>query len=84
MKSIKLLVWLTQLGLSISLPPLGFIWLAVWLRDKHGWGNWVLWAGIILGIFCAIDGLRVSFNAMNRMAKDAEEEKPPTSFNNHV
>lgn len=83
MKNVNLLVWLTQLGLSVALPPLGFILLAVWLRDRFGWGNWVIWAGIVIGIVCAIDGLRVSLRAMERMAKDKKEQDLPVSFNDH-
>lgn len=83
MKSLNLLVWLTQLGLSVALPPLGFIWLAVWLRDNHGWGSWVIWVGIVLGILLAVDGLRVSLKAMERMSRDKEDKEPPVSFNDH-
>lgn len=84
MKNLKMLVWLTQLGLSIALPPLGFILLAVWLQDRFCLGNWVLWAGIVLGVVCAIDGLRISLRAMEQMSKDKKEQKPPASFNDHV
>lgn len=84
MKNLNLLVWLTQLGLSVALPPLGFILLAVWLRDRFGWGTWVLWAGIVLGVICAIDGLRVSLKAMEQMSGDKKEKDPPVSFNEHV
>lgn len=83
MKSFNLLVWLTQLGLSVALPPLAFILLAVWLRDRFGWGNWVIWTGIVIGIVCAIDGLRASLRAMERMAKDNKEQDVPVSFNDH-
>lgn len=83
MKNMNLLVWLTQLGLSVALPPLGFILLAVWLYERFGWGNWVIWAGIVIGIVCAIDGLRVSLRAMERMAKDKKEQEQPVSFNDH-
>ena len=83
MRNLNLLVWLTQLGLSVALPPLGFIWLAVWLRDTWNWGGWVIWAGIILGIVCAIDGLRVSLKAMETMSKDKKEQEKPVSFNDH-
>ncbi len=84
MKNVNLLVWLTQLGLSVALPPLVFILLAVWLRNRFDWGGWILWAGIILGVVCAIDGLRVSLRAMEHMAKDKKEQEPPVSFNDHV
>lgn len=83
MKNLNLLVWLTQLGLSVALPPLGFILLAVWLRDRWGWGSWVVWVGVVLGIVVAVDGLRVCLKAMEAMSKDKKQEKPPVSFNDH-
>lgn len=82
MKDIGLLVWLTQLGLSVALPPAGFILLAVWLRDRFGWGDWVLWVGIVLGLICAADGLRSSLKAMSRMTKDKQQKDPPPVFYN--
>ena len=83
MKNLSMIVWLTQLGLSVALPPAGFILLAVWLRDRFAWGNWVIWVGVALGIICAVDGLRTSLKAMERMSRDKEENKPPVSFNDH-
>ncbi len=83
MKNLNLLVWLTQLGLSIALPPLGFILLAVWLRDRWGWGTWVVWAGVVLGIVVALDGLRACLKAMEAMSRDKKQQKPPVSFNDH-
>ena len=83
MKNVKMLVWLTQLGLSVALPPLGFIYLAVRLQNNYGWGSWVIWAGIALGILCAIEGLRSSLKTMALMSKKEQEEKPPVSFNDH-
>lgn len=83
MKNLNLLVWLTQLGLSVALPPLGFILLAVWLKDQWGWGSWVIWAGVILGVVVAFEGLRSCLKAMEIMSKEKNEEKPPVSFNDH-
>lgn len=83
MKNVSLLVWLTQLGLSVAVPLGGFVLLAVWLRQRFGLGVWVVIAGVILGIICAADGLRTSLKAMDRIAKDKKEEKPPVSFNDH-
>ena len=83
MKNISLLVWLTQLGLSVAIPPAAFIFLAVWLRNRFELGVWVIIAGVLIGVICAVDGLRVSLKAMERMSKDHKEEKPPLSFNDH-
>ena len=54
MKDLKLLVWMTQLGLSTALPLAGFVFLALWLRNTFSLGNWVLWVGIIIGVIAAI------------------------------
>lgn len=83
MKNLSMLVWFTQLGLSVALPPAGFIFLASWLRRSYGWGSWVLWVGIVLGIIGAIDGLRTSLKAMEKMSEEKEKEEPPVSFNEH-
>ena len=83
MKKMNLLIWLPQLGLSVVLPLGGFILLALWLQKQFAWGDWVVIAGVVLGIICAVDGLRVSLKAMERMSKDKKEEEPPVSFNDH-
>ena len=86
MKNINMLVWLTQLGLSVAGPLAGFILLSVWLRQRFDLGIWVLFAGLILGISGAVDGIRVSMKAMEQMSKDkpGENEPPPVSFNDHT
>lgn len=83
MKDLHLLIWLTQLGISVAVPLGGFIWLGIWLRQRFELGVWVVLAGIFVGIVCAIDGLRSSLKAMERMGKDKNEEPPPVSFNDH-
>lgn len=83
MKNLSLLAWLTQLGLSVAVTPCGFILLALWLRDRWGWGNWVLWAGIAIGLICAIDGLYRSLKIMVQMSKNKNEDTKPVSFNDH-
>lgn len=83
MKDLKLLIWLTQLGMSVALPPAIFIMLAVWLRDTHSWGGWVIWVGVVLGIVCAVDGLRTSLKTMEQMSQDKKERPEQVSFNDH-
>lgn len=83
MKSLKNLIWLTQLGLSVAVPPICFILLAVWLRGTHGWGSWVIWVGILLGVYSALEGFRASMKAMALLNKDKENDDPPVSFNEH-
>lgn len=83
MKNLSLLVWLTQLGLSVALPLAGFIWLGVWLRQQFNWGVWVVVVGSLLGLLCAADGLWTSLKAMEHIAKKEKEDPPPVSFNDH-
>ncbi len=84
MKDFTLLIWLTQLGLSIALPLAGFIFLALWLQRSFGWGNWILWIGILLGAAAAIDGFRHALRTMEHMrSSKSSDDPPPVSFNEH-
>lgn len=84
MKSYSMLVWLTQLGLSIAAPLAGFLLLAIWLRSRFDLGMWVIWVGLVFGINGAISGLRVSLKAMEQMAGNKrKQDPPPISFNDH-
>ena len=84
MKELALIIWLTQTGLSVALPPVGFILLAMWLRSSFGWGEWVLWLGIVFGVIGAVNGFRDSLRTLERMSrKDKKDPPPPVSFNDH-
>ena len=83
MKNMNLLIWLTQLGLSVAVPLAGFILLGIWLHNSCSWGQWTIWVGVILGVVSAVDGLRHSLKAMERMSGRKDESQPPVSFNDH-
>lgn len=83
MKDLSLLVWLSQLGLSVAVPLGGFILLALWLRNRFDWGNWVLWVGIALGVYCAVTGFVSSLRKLEHLATDKKQETPPVAFNDH-
>lgn len=82
MKGMNLLIWLTQLGISVAVPPVAFTLLGVWLRERFALGSWVVIAAVALGVLCAVDGLRYSLKAMERMGK-GKNEPPAVSFNDH-
>lgn len=82
MKNAQLLIWITQLGFSTAVPLIGFIWLAVWLRNSFNWGAWVIVVGVVMGVVGAVDGLRMSLKAMERMTKEKKKD-PPVGFNDH-
>lgn len=83
MKNLQLLTWLTQLGLSTAVPLAGFVLLAVWLKNRFGLGNWVLFVGIGLGVVSAIDGFYKSLKALENLTKEKKKDKPPISFSEH-
>lgn len=81
MKELRLLIWLTQLGLSTALPLAGFVLLGIRLHKALGWGRWSVWAGLVLGAVCAFSGFRDALRAMERMA--TEESGPPDCPTDH-
>ena len=85
MKELNMLVWLTQLGLSIAMPLGGFTLLGVWLRQRFGLGVWVLLCCCAVGVIAAVDGLRYNLRILARMdeKKKDDDEKPPVSYNDH-
>lgn len=83
MKEFRLLIWLTQLGLSVAVPLAGFVLLGVWLHESLGWGIWTIWTGLVLGLICAVTGFRDSLKAMELMSGDKKAEPSPVSFNEH-
>ena len=86
MKELNMLIWLTQLGLSVAMPLGGFTLVGLWLRSRFDLGVWVVLCGCGLGLIGAIDGLRYSLKTMesldNKKAK-GKEPPPSVSFNDH-
>ncbi len=79
-----MLVWLTQLGLSVAAPLASFLLIALWLRGSLGWGDWVIWVGLVLGLLTALSGFRSSLKLLDRSARDKKKPpEPPVSFNDH-
>ena len=65
------LVWLTQFGMSVAVPPVLSLWGAVA-------------AGFVVGLLAAVGGLRSSLKAIDRQARPPKKkEPPPVSFNRH-
>lgn len=81
-----MLVWITQLGISVAAPLAGFSLLGLWLRNRFSLGVWVMLACIFLGLICSVQGLRNSLQILEKMdQKNAKKAltPPPVSFNDH-
>ena len=84
MKEMNMIVWITQLGLSVALPLGGFVYLGYWLMNRFDMGVWVLICGFVLGIVCAVEGLMNSLKLMEKQDKKSDTaDKPKVSFNDH-
>ena len=73
------LVWLTQFGLSVALPPVLFLLGAVWLKNEFALGGWVVLVGLLLGLAGSVGSLRIDREGK----EDTPRTPPPISFNNH-
>ena len=82
-KVMSYLVWLTQLGLSVAVPLIGFLWLSVWLHNSRGWGGWVIAVGVVLGLMGAVGGLYSGFKPLHRLTKADEEQNSSPGYNRH-
>lgn len=73
------IIYLTQLGLTFSIPMVLCIAGAAWLQNKFDLGGWV----IIVGVICGIGGTASSFLEFYRKfsKKARKETKEQTSFN---
>ncbi len=78
-----MLVWITQLGMSVAAPLAGFTILGVWLRNRFSLGNWVVLVGIVIGLCSAVEGLRTSLKTMEMRDRKKDGEKT-VSFNDHT
>ena len=84
MKILSLILWVTQFGLSILLPPCFFLLLGFWLQQKFGFGLWILAVLGILGALISVGTARANWRAMRKEAEAAAGSgKPPISFNDH-
>lgn len=84
MKKLSLILWVTQFGLSILLPPCLLLLLAVWLQNRFGLGMWILVVLGILGFLIAVSTARANWRAMRKDAEAASDRQPPpVAFNDH-
>lgn len=82
MKELNLLIWVSQLGFSTAVPLAAFVLLGVWLHNSRGWGLWVIFAGIGLGLFSAISGFINTLKTLQRISGDKKRPGPTAVFFN--
>ncbi len=84
MKILSLLMWVGQFGFSVIFPTVFFLYLAVWLQTKFGFGPWILILLGILGVMTSISTTRSCLASLRKAAEEASgKSDPPVSFNDH-
>jgi len=80
-----MLVWLTQLGISVTVPLAVFTLLGLWLRTRFNLGAWIIVCFCALGFIFAVRGFCQSLKMMEQMDKNGSRKKDPSpiSFNDH-
>lgn len=79
MKHVSLL---TQLGLSLTVPPVLCLLVCSHLADRYGLGSWVYVPGFILGFGSSCVTAWKLYRA--QMKKEKKKEKERDSFNRHI
>lgn len=74
------LSFLGQLGFSLAMPLILCIWGAIWLKDRFGLGNWIVIAGLILGLGGAVSSFNGFIRYVQRKAAQKNDQNPG-SFN---
>ena len=85
MKDFNMLIWLTQLGISVTAPLAVFTLIGLWLKQRFNLGAWVMLCFCGLGFLCAVRSFCQSLRMMERMNKNnsRKADPPPVSFNDH-
>lgn len=85
MKTVSLLLWVTQFGFSILFPLCFFLLSAAWLQRKYGFGLWIMVLAGVLGLLTSISSARSCIRSLRKEAERAGDQKePPVSFNEHL
>ncbi len=72
---LRYLIYFSQVGITVVTPPLLGCFGAVWLRNRFGWGNAVVIAGLLLGVAVAACGLRDFLRFTERKARESERKE---------
>lgn len=84
MKDLTLLVWLTQLGISVAVPLCVFVGGALWLQNRFAMGSWIVIVGIVLGGSLAIYEFYRMMKLLDKVGnKKKEKETNAVFFNDH-
>ncbi len=82
MKDLGMLVWITQLGMSVAAPLAGFTLLGVWLRKSLGVGVWVVIVLTSVGLISAVSSFKHTLSMLDSLERK-KDGAASESFNKH-
>lgn len=71
-RSWRYLSLISQLAISMITPVLLMIFVCMWLKNKFGLGNWIVMAGMFLGIG---SGLSSVWTYLKRFLREGEKQQ---------
>lgn len=80
---LSLLLWVTQLGLSLLFPLCFFLILAVRLQQRYELGTWIVLLLGLVGFLTSVSTARSCIRSLRKAAEKASDQKDPASFNDH-
>lgn len=84
MKTLSLILWVSQFGLSVLFPFCLFLYLGFRLQNRFDLGVWVT---LIFGVIGFITSVSTAKSCLRSLLKARDEassqEKPPICFNDH-
>ena len=84
MKTLSLLLWVTQFGFSVLFPICFFLLLGTWMRNRFELGIWAIAVCGLVGLLTSVSSARSCIHALRKAAEEAGDQKePPVSFNDH-
>ena len=84
MKTLSLILWVTQFGLSILFPFCLFLYVGFRLQVRFDLGIWVMILTGVIGFMTSISTAKSCLRSLLKARDEASsQEKPPISFNDH-
>ena len=84
MKTLSLILWVTQFGLSVLFPLCLFLYLGFWLQTRFELGIWVMALCGVVGFLTSVSTAKSCLRSLLKARDEAaSQKKPPVSFNDH-
>ena len=84
MKTLSLILWVSQFGLSVLFPLCLFLYLGYWVQTRFDLGFWIMAVFGVIGFMTSISTAKSCIRSLVKARDEAaSQERPPISFNDH-